>query len=162
MYDIGAEETLADLKKYCLDHVVLSPSQWNKYHSYYALSWTTVKFDHSKKSSIPDNKMGVYSFVVKPSIADHPECAYLLYVGKAEEQSLRTRFSQYFVEKSLLKGRPKVQKMLTLWSSHLWFCYAVVDETIKINDIENNLIESYIPPFNNEYPADIRSAIKAW
>jgi len=161
MYDI-IEVTLSGLKKYHVDRVILSPEHWATFANEVSLSWVLVRFDKSQNSLIPDDRAGVYTFVVKPGIADHPECAYLLYVGKAENQSLRERFTQYFYERNARKGRPKVQKMLNLWDHHLWFCYATIEDPTEIHGIEQGLISAYLPPINDEFPAEIRKAMKAW
>jgi len=161
MYDL-IEDKRIDLKKYHIDRVILSPERWASFATPVQLSWAVVKFDQSQQDHIPDDKGGVYTFVVKPGITDHPECAYLLYVGKAEQQSLRKRFVQYFYERNARKGRPKVQKMLNLWERHLWFCYATIEDTNQISDIEQSLIGAYLPPMNDEFPAEVRRAMKAW
>lgn len=161
MYDI-IETTLSGLKKYHINRVVLSPERWVAFASPVPLSWAVVRFDRSQQDLVPGNSGGVYTFIVKPGIANHPECAYLLYVGKAENQSLRKRFIQYFHERSARKGRPKVQRMLNLWENHLWFCYATIEDTDQIDSIEHGLISAYLPPMNDEFPAEVRRAMKAW
>jgi hypothetical protein len=161
MYDIIAA-ALSGLKKYHVDRVILSPERWVAFASSVPLSWAVVKFDRSQQDLVPDNRGGVYTFVVKPGITNHPECAYLLYIGKAENQSLRKRFGQYFSERDARKGRPKVQKMLNLWENYLWFCYATIEDTNQIDSVEQSLISAYLPPMNDEFPAEVRRAMKAW
>jgi hypothetical protein len=161
MYDV-IETTLSSLKKYHVDRVVLSPERWADFASPVTLSWSAVKFDRTQRGLVPNSSGGVYTFVVKPGIANHSDCAYLLYVGKAEDQDLRTRFLQYFSEKDSRKGRPKVQKMLRLWENHLWFCYATIGDTGQIDTVEQNLISAYLPPMNDQFPAEVRGAMKAW
>jgi hypothetical protein len=160
MHDI-IDKTLS-LKKYNIDRWVISPERWMAYADSTPLSWTAVRFDKLEQNLVPDDKCGVYSFIVKPGIADHPQCAYLLYVGKAQDQSLRRRFAQYFHERNASKGRPKIQKMLTLWQHHLWFCYAPIDDTSRIHNVELKLIGAFLPPMNDEFPAEIKKAMKAW
>lgn len=161
MYDI-IEKTLSGLKKYHVNPVILSPKRWATYTNKTPLSWVVVRFEKTEEVSIPEDRRGVYSFVVKPGIAEYPESTYLLYVGKAEDQSLRQRFVQYFYERNARKGRPKVQRMLQLWEYHLWFCYTTIEDTDQIHGIEQSLIGAYIPPMNDQYPAEIRPAMKAW
>ena len=102
--------------------MVLAPKHWQACKLPVKLSWRGVKFDKSNLNNVPKNAKGVYSFVVKPEIANHPNCAYLLYVGKAQEQALRDRFAQYFDEKA--KGddsrRPHITEMLLKWDGFLW------------------------------------------
>jgi hypothetical protein len=121
-----------------------------------------VPFDKANQVHVPNDKGGVYTFVVKPDIANHPSCSYLLYVGKTQRQTLRKRFLQYFSERDRNKGRPLIQKMLTLWKDHIWFCFAPIDDRGIIHNVEEALIGAYVPPMNNEFPADIRPAMGAW
>jgi len=160
VYDIIAK-TLS-LKKYHIDRLVLSPERWATYANRTPLSWMIVRFNEQQQNLVPDDKGGVYSFIVKPGIANHPECAFLLYVGMAQKQSLRKRFKQYFQERNARKGRPKIRKMLNTWDHHLWFCYATIEDKCRIHDVEQSLIGAYLPPYNDQFPAEIREALKAW
>lgn len=90
------------LGDYRLTRLVLSPEHWKKFSSPSKLIWGGTKFKPSNAKNVPDGKSGVYSFVVQPNIAEHPACAYLMYVGKAEKQSLRTDLISIFVTKLTL------------------------------------------------------------
>ena len=156
-------ETRAKLKKYEVVKVILSVDQWSKYNNTAHLIWNTVKFNRSETKNVPDDQQGVYSFVVKPGIANHPECAFLLYVGQTEKQTFRKRFGQYLREPKKKKPRPKIKRMMDLWGeNNLWFCYAKIDDPEFIKKTEDQLIMAYIPPMNDEFPAEIKPALKAW
>lgn len=160
-YDfIQVQTVLADLKKYNIARFVLSPTHWSSCQTT-TLSWHTVKFDRSQKKNIPQLK-GVYTFVLKPGIVNHPECAYLLYVGMTDRQNLRARFWQYFREKDDPKGREPVKAMLNLWEDYLWFCYAPINDVGQIGSIEAELIDAFVPPINQDYPGILAKAVKAW
>lgn len=156
------QSTLEGLKRYNVSRFVLSPTRWGLYDSAIPLSWNAVKFDKSEKENLPTGKQGVYTFIVKPGIANHPACAYLLYVGKTEKQGFRTRFLDYFREPDRPKARQAVKAMIGLWGNHLWFCYAPVDDIAQIDALERKLIDSYVPPINQEYPGVLGKAVKAW
>lgn len=160
MYDFLQESD--SLQKYEVKRLILSPDRWGKYVDITALTWTMVKFDKGQKLVIPNNKKGVYSFLVQPGIANHPACSHLLYIGMTDKQSLRQRFMQYIYEKNKPKGRPLIQKMLVRWEKHLWFCYAPIDDISQISLIEDELLKAFIPPMNKDFPAEIRQAIGAW
>jgi hypothetical protein len=125
------------------------------------LTWHAVKFHSAHAARVPEAKRGVYTFVVKPGIARHPSCSYLLYVGKAEKQALRARFCQYLTEKA--KGeesrRPHVTEMLLKWDGFLWFYYAEVSKKTKIRIVEDQLLAAYLPPSNRTFPCTIRRAV---
>lgn len=152
----------SDLQTYSLSRLVISPERWKAFACSTPLQWQIVKFDRSEVNRVPGDKGGVYTFVVKPGVADHPECSYLMYVGKAERQSLRKRFAQYFKEKGSPRARPKVWKMLNFWENYLWFCYAQVDDQTMIDELERKLIDAYVPPINDEFPGELGKAMQAW
>lgn len=141
--------------------MVLSPPQWQLCRLPVRLAWRTVKFQRANVRRVPNNAKGIYTFVVKPGIANHPSCAYLMYVGKAEKQVLRDRFSQYFVEKD--KGetsrRPHVTEMLLKWDDFLWFYYAEISDASKIKQVEDELLAAYLPPSNRTFPSKVRRAV---
>ncbi|MCX7860152.1 MAG: hypothetical protein N2385_08680, partial [Chloroflexus sp.] len=111
-------DELKELRNYHVNRLILSPKQWSQYCVDIDLNWEIVKFDKKNKNLIPNNQSGVYTFVIKPNIANHPECAYLMYVGKTERQTFRDRFMQYFRERK--KGRPRIKAMLALWPNNIW------------------------------------------
>ena len=162
-YDL-IEETRSKLKKYELGKIILSVDRWSKYkNKVQYLSWDTVKFNLSEIENVPDNQQGIYSFVVKPDIANHPECAFLVYVGMTERQNFRQRFIQYIDEYKNKKGRIKIKRMINLWGkNNLWFCYAKIDDPELIKQTEDYLIDAYIPPMNSRFSAEITPAIQAW
>ncbi len=150
------------LADYRVLRMVLAPKHWQSCSLPVSLAWRGVKFEKGNASRVPNNANGVYSFVVKPEIANHPSCAYLLYVGKAQNQVLRDRFSQYFDEKA--KGensrRPHVTEMLLKWDGFLWFYYAEISSTAKIKKVEDSLLAAYLPPSNRQFPSSVRHAVK--
>src|SRR5690242_4228902 len=86
---------------------ILFPEKWSTYPNRVAnLQWKRIKFDGSIRANLPKDQFGIYSFVLEPGIASHSAVGYLLYVGKAERQSLRSRCSAYLNEPNNPKGRP--------------------------------------------------------
>lgn len=150
------------LADYRVLRMVLAPKQWQSCSLPITLSWRGVKFEKGNASNVPKHAKGVYSFVVKPEIANHPSCAYLLYVGKAQDQALRDRFTQYFDEKA--KGdksrRPHVTEMLLKWDGFLWFYYTEISSAAKIMEVEDCLLAAYLPPSNRHFPSSVRHAVK--
>lgn len=149
------------LGDYRLWRMVLSPQQWSSCKLPVSLVWHAVEFKRANLKRIPKNSKGVYTFVVKPGIANHPSCAYLMYVGKTERQVLRDRFSQYFSEKE--KGeasrRPHVTEMLLKWETFLWFYFAEISDTTLIKQVEDQLLSAFLPPSNRTFPTRVRRKI---
>ena len=73
----------------------LSPTFWDDLALGQTLTWYGVKFDSESASNVPNDMIGVYSFVVEPSIANH-ELAYLLYIGMTDRTELQSEVSAVF------------------------------------------------------------------
>lgn len=139
---------------------ILDRHLWESYPNRVDLNWNMVKFEQVNKDHVPDTP-GVYAFFIKPSIANLPENAYLMYIGKAGDSSnnsLRKRFSQYMYENK----RPKLYQLLYKWKDYIYFCYAEITEpNLNLGEIERELNDALIPPCNeNDFSAEIRSARK--
>ena len=161
-FDIVDVEKMRDhLKSYAIDGFVLSPKLWSECLLPVHLNWEMVKYDRSERLKLPETA-GVYTFIVKPGIANHPECSYLLYVGKTDKQTLRKRFLQYFSEEQKPKGRTHIKFMGHRYRAHLWYCFAKIDDVSLIDTIEKALICAYIPPMNREFDGIIGEGMKAW
>ena len=158
----AAEKAEKNLAYYRVNRFILCPRQWEKYSAITALNWQRVKFDKSNHQhpQVPNDKHGVYSFVLEPEIADHPSVKYLLYVGKADKLSFYTRFYNYLREKQQKKPRDHIVQMTTKWPKHLYFYWAEIANPADITAVEDSLLEAYLPPHNRTFPATIRSTIR--
>lgn len=142
--------------------MVLLPRRWREYPNRVSLNWHLVKFNADELENVPDDQRGVYTFVVIPEIANHISCSYLFYVGKTE-RTFRARYRDYLRGQRTGKIEKHKYKMLLQWRDHLWFCYAPIEQIELIKQIENDLIEAYIPPYNKEYPTKfLRDAMGAF
>ena len=140
---------------------VLWPRQWASYNLSDLFNWEIHPFQQDQIDEIPKDP-GIYSFVVQPGIADHPYCSYLMYVGMTE-RPLRERFTEYFREKrDATNGRPKLLKMLNVYQDYLHFCCSAIAETERIKEIEDELLNAFIPPCNDQYPTEISRVMKAF
>lgn len=165
MHDIIPEPQsvqINPLDRFRLGRMILSPYQWKSYRQLVRLNWLPVKFDPNYVKQVPDDQIGIYSFVVKPEVADHRDVAYLMYVGKVERQTFRARYRQYLVE--FKKGDESrwvhVTEMLNRWQGFLWFYYAAVSKPRTIAAMENDLISAFLPPCNKKFNGDVGRDIK--
>jgi hypothetical protein len=136
-----------------IDRMLLYPKQWKNYTSPigHTLSWEPVKFQLGNALDVPDHLGGVYSFVVRPEIADHPQCAYIMYIGKAVKfRSRYYAYQAYFRGKIWEAKQPHVAEMIQKWSDYLWFYYAEVSDVSLIETTETCLIHTFTPPANRD------------
>lgn len=156
-YDLVTEADTG--KRYC-KKFILWPKYWNKYSEAEELVWKHIKYSSTTVKDLPD-KPGVYAFVVKPGIAGLVECNYLLYIGKAQDQTLKVRCKQYLNENKKRKPRILIAQMFNLWREHLFLYYAELDSVeIDINNVEENLLAAFLPPLNSTLPGKLTSISK--
>lgn len=137
---------------------ILSPKHWAEYNDQTITKWDVVRLNKSQRSNVP-RRPGIYTILVQPRIANHEACSYLMYVGKAV--SLKKRFSNYVNAERRASGRPKLFRVLNLYEDYVWFAFADVPRP-KLKVVENRLIAAHLPPCNDQFPAKVRKAVKAF
>lgn len=139
----------------------LSPVLWDRYRGPEDLEWECAPFGRRSLEVIPE-AAGVYAFCVRPLIGGNLCGSYLLYVGMTD-RSLRTRCREYLAKAKKGVERPKVQRMLRLFSGteHLFFCFTVVSDHDPAS-VEESLLEATVPPACAAFPASVRSAVAAF
>jgi len=83
-----------------------------------------------------------------------------MYVGKAEDQTLRQRFRQYFGHMLETSRRTNISKMLVLWKHNLWFYFAPVADKSNIDTTEQALLNAFLPPFNHRYKGTVAKQLR--
>ena len=148
--------------RYRIQRFILHPGLWNAFPPMApSLTWTKIKFSNTTVRNLPNNKYGIYSFIAEPQIAGHNAIGYLLYVGKAQDQSLRDRVTSYLYESQKTKPRIHISEMLDHCPDHLWLHYAEIADQRSIKKIEDALLEAFLPPFNRDFPATISHMVRA-
>ena len=143
---------------FCLDI-----DSWKRYKSEVPLKWKFVKFEKNNRDEIPESS-GVYGFFIKPSVAGFQENSYLIYIGKAGDNSknnLRKRFMQYY---NGMKGdrRPKLNRALKKWEKYIYFYYSsIADKRYSLSKLEEDLNNAFVPPYNeNDFSTEVRKIVK--
>jgi len=158
--DLAARKTsINTLRDYRLQRFILSPDHWQNYPNRIDLTWHKIQFSPANLHLIPNDTKGIYSFVASASIAQHPDCSYLFYIGKTVSQTFKIRYKQYLNEENNDKPRYHILDMLKKWENHLWFCYAPIDDDALISQLEDDLIAAFLPPMNRTFPASISNII---
>ena len=136
----------------------LWPRAWLGFANNIPLAWQLNRLATVEAPNVPASP-GVYSLLVRPEIADHPACSYLMYVGKT--RSLRRRFREYLLREKQETGRPKIFRLLMKYPDHVWFCFANTPLD-AIDELEDALIRAYMPPMNDQFPVEVRRVIGAF
>jgi excinuclease UvrABC nuclease subunit len=144
-----------EMKAHCCDFV-LWPRQWRTYDGEH--DWTMYKLTRPGRGNIPDQP-GIYTLLIQPGIANHSACSYLMYVGQTN--SLYRRFGEYLSERKRETGRPKILRLLNKYSDNVWFCFTIAPED-ALDTIEENLINAYLPPANDQLPAEVSRVMRAF
>jgi hypothetical protein len=143
--------------------VLCIPPFWKQYVPHSSISWTwrTLKFLPSNKGQVPDDRHGLYSFIVDPGLANHPHTTLLLYIGKADRMSFRQEFARYFSEIRNMKRLPLCE-WLYQCQEHALFSYCSIDDLTLIDAAEKSLTAALCPPANELYDGELNKAIKAF
>lgn len=118
--------------------------------------WKNIKFlnldgtgINEAIDTVPDNKGGVYVFMLKPEILPNMHI-YLMYIGRARKKngfSLQKRCRSY-----LKDDRVKIAYMREMWGEELYFYYLPLDDDDVIERVERELVRVIIPPCNSQIP----------
>lgn len=117
------------------------------------LQWNSIKFDDpTQVHNIPDDKRGVYAFVVAADSRFLPTHGYIMYIGIAgrrSQRSLRARYKDYLDTNKVL-DRPNVMGMVATWHDVLRFFFAPVDNQMtsaQLESLERTLNSVWMPPY---------------
>lgn len=151
---------------------VLNPSkEWENFPAHLSAlvkkPWGEFKYFsgsgriNSAISKVPNSCGGIYVFLIKPNIVPGAHL-YLAYIGRArktDNQDLRKRVREYATEEK----RPKIARMKRLWGPYLYVRYLALpgEDNNCIDELEDELIKTVLPPFNDRYPKVYNQAMKA-
>jgi len=141
-----------------IHNMALWPKQWEAFDDSREFIWIQNPLQLEQRDNIPEGP-GIYSLIIQPSIARHPSCSYLMYIGKAK--SLRNRFTNYLSSERKPTGRPMIYRLLNMYSTYLYFCYIQADLEL-ISSFEEEFLDAYIPPANKQFSAKINKIVGAF
>ena len=126
------------------------------------LTWNSIKFGAEEKENVPNDKGGVYAFVISHQRNFLPPNGYIMYIGITGEnsnRSLRDRYGEYLMT-SQVKRRPQITRMIVQWHPILRFHFAPVADDFpseQLRALEKRLITAFMPPCcKNDMTADTR------
>ncbi|MCT7538212.1 GIY-YIG nuclease family protein [Aliarcobacter butzleri] len=135
----------------------LKPETWTEINP--GLEWVENTFPLVVRSSIPRH-CGVYAFIIKPNVFDL-KITSMLYVGKAT--NLYERVGAYLTErgKSMTETRrPNICRMINTWDGYLNYYYTLTSTVAEAEELEDKIIETFIPIFNRDYPAETSTMMR--
>lgn len=140
------------LRRYTIETMIFAPHLWKGFPEREAFSWQSAQLSRAGVAELPDDKFGVYTFVLTPPVAAHPNNCLVIYVGKAENQSLRKRVRQYFSEYKRKNCRLSIATMLGNWRKYLTIVYTETSAA-DAGKLESELHAALVPPYNDALPA---------
>lgn len=140
-------------KKLLRDDYVLNP-----------LAWDSIPYGDAQIDQVPNDKRGIYAFVISVANDVVPPNGYVVYIGIAgrkSDRNLRARYRDYLNEKKVLKRSARIIRMIANWNEVLRFHFAPVDDTVtseELEKLEEQLSTAFLPPFSE---GDIEGETKA-
>lgn len=112
-----------------------------------------ILFDGNIQKHLSKTAKGIYIFTVEPEFEIVPTSIHLMYVGKVEaSNTFHKRFYDYVGAIGLVDKRRNIQLLTNLWPGKTWvYVYELALTDKEIVDIEDNLIDSIVPPLNNKF-----------
>ncbi|HFV9295412.1 TPA: GIY-YIG nuclease family protein [Serratia fonticola] len=159
----GKQQALQDIA-FVNNHKVemlFYPDAWKKAKNS-VCQWVKEPFPPKPRSKIP-KLAGVYIFVVEPNIFNLSQANGLFYVGKAK--NLYNRVGSYISELSTdfnKTQRPHIWRMLNQWHGNLGYYYTTTMNVAIAEELETEMINAYIPPFNRSFNAEISQVTRAF
>ncbi len=148
---------------------ILSPDKMNlSNYAINSLKWDYINFKTGDKKNIPNNKRGIYAFVIRVDNNVLPPHGYIMYIGiagKNSNRSLRERYGDYLNERKVAK-RSNLTYMIGTWSKVLQFFFAPIEDEVSSKDLqelEKQLNGAFIPPISKgDFYADVKPLIAAF
>jgi len=96
--------------------MVLSPEEMMKgKYIIPVLNWDSVSYGKEELDKTPNDKQGIYAFVICQNNDVLPPHGYILYIGiagKNSNRSLRDRYKDYLNQKKIIKHSAKIARMI--------------------------------------------------
>lgn len=157
-------EATQEIAKYKIE-VILSPSKL-KFDDFKIgnLHWGSVNYGATDEiDDVPDDKRGIYAFVIAREHAQLPTHGYIMYVGiagrRGSKRDLRARYKDYLNPK-IVKKRPNITRLIGTWREVLKFYFAPINDDISSDDLEElerQINTAFLPPLSE---GDIEAEVK--
>jgi hypothetical protein len=139
--------------KFHVKSFFLYPKFWvaNSSTITFATHWKRVRFTAANQKKV-STKKGVYAFFVQTDFPHLAESRYLFYIGKTNRE-LCTRYGEY-LDDLAGKGKPRVKvfTMMKMYQKNLYFYYTELATSKEVNDLENCLLNTFVPHVNTLIP----------
>lgn len=133
-----------------------------------SLNWSHIPYGDERIEEVPNDKRGVYAFVISHDngiLPPHKYVAYIGIAGRKSDRALRERYRDYLYENKVIK-RPKIARLIGTWHSVLQFYFAAVEENIEteaLEEIERALTSALLPPCSQgDLDADLKQKRSAF
>ena len=157
-----------EINKYTVS-VTLSPEKMMAdSHVVATLAWDSISYGDQELERVPADKRGIYAFAVCRNCDVFPPHGYVLYIGIAGRdsiRSLRDRYRDYLNDRKVMK-RARIARMIGTWHQVLRFYFAPIDDDVSPEDLkalEIKLNTALMPPFSvGDLEADTKKKRRAF
>lgn len=132
------------------------------------LNWESIDYGDADIERVPNDKRGIYAFVVQRPHPVFPPHGYIMYIGIAgrkSDRNLRARYRDYLRPAKIAK-RDGITRLIGTWHQVLKFYFAPVGDGVTSEDLEKletQLNNAFMPPFSyGDIDAGLKAAIRAF
>ena len=163
-----ADDATDEVGKYIL-RIALSPKKlMTEQYQINSLDWDSISYGEEELDRVPNDKRGIYAFVVCHENDVLPTHGYVLYIGIAgrdSNRSLRERYRDYLNDRKVIK-REGIARMIGHWHQVLRFYFAPIEDDISSEDLkqlEQQLNSAFMPPFSKgDLDAETKKKMRAF
>lgn len=158
-----ADEANNLINKFTIEFTLSPKLMLSDNYCFDILAWESVKFGEEEVNRVPNDKRGIYAFIVTIESDTLPPNSYVLYIGiagKNSKRSLRERYRDYLNERKVMIRGGRVARMIGCWHNVLRYYFVPVDEAIsseKLQELELQLNSALLPPCSR---GDLKAEIK--
>lgn len=163
-----ANEANDEIGKYRIPFTLSPQKIISNEFAFDSLNWESVSYGDAEIDMVPDDKRGVYAFVICHQSTILPAHGYVLYIGIAgrkSNRSLRARYKDYLNQRKVLK-RAGIAYMIGTWHEVLRFFFVAIDEDTsseELEKLEEQLNTALLPPYSiGDLEADTKRKRRAF
>lgn len=142
-----------EIGQYRLEFYISPEKLKTDVYSVETLEWDSIRFDGDELNKVPNDKRGIYAFVISHPNAVLPHHGYVLYIGIAgrkSTRSIRARYKEYLNANIVIK-RPHIARMIASWHEVLRFYFAPIEEDVsssELEELERQISTALMPAFS--------------
>lgn len=162
------DEAHDEVGRYRVNFILSPKNMMTDSYAIADLKWDSISYGEEEVEKVPDDKRGIYAFVICRNNDVFPPHGYVLYIGIAGRHSARTLRDRYkdYLDTTKVRSRARIARMIGDWYQVLHFYFAPIDDNVSLDELmelERQLNTALMPPFSvGDLEAEIKEMRRAF